>query len=43
MTTGDMYWEREPELKSKHLKSVLVQHKGRVHIIGGTGKIMGDR
>ena len=43
MTTNDMFWQREPTLTSKHLKSVLIQHKGRVHIIGGSGKFSGDR
>jgi len=37
MSRGDMYWSREPNLNERHIKGAMVQHKGRLVILGGTG------
>ena len=32
-----MNWAREPSLKTQHLAGSMIQHKGRLIIVGGNG------
>ena len=38
MSTDSMNWEKEPKLRVRHIKGAMIQHKGRLTMIGGTGE-----
>ena len=38
MDKNSMRWNREANLKYKHIKGAMKQHKGRLVILGGTGR-----
>ena len=37
MDAGNMNWQKEPMLRTQHLHGSMIQHKGRLIIIGGNG------
>jgi len=42
MEKNSMYWQREASLKTRHINGAMVQHKGRLTMVGGTGSYGGQ-